>query len=318
MDKPLDRLTLPLPIADWLAALPEAPFTVTAECGQSHGLSGVWQLQNAQSQTVYLKAATRADKGAQEVHAYARWVRPAFGPQAPYVLAQSENPRALLLSSLPGVCMESLNLSPAHKRAAWHEAGALLRRLHALETGSWFGGVAQDGSLVGETFTDAAQYLARKIEEWCERGLRAGSLRSDEATFARAVAPEWTAAMQDELPVPCHRDYTPRNWIAAPETGAFVGVIDFEHTRWDVRANDMSRPWTREFLEQPDLADAFFDGYRGGPPDARLWAQIRAVRLLGCIGTTVWGLEHGDEKYSEEGRAGLRVLQAETGRKENL
>jgi Ser/Thr protein kinase RdoA (MazF antagonist) len=306
---------LPARLAAWAAAALGGPFTVEADCRHEHGLSGVWRLRAAAvGETVFLKAATKQVKWEQECHAYARWVGPAFGDRAPRLLAASErDPTVILLSALPGVCMEALDLTAAQKRDAWREAGTYLARLHGLERGAWFGGARPDGSPTGEKWADAAEWVRTRIEAAAAKGLAAGSLRPDEAEFARAAAPDWTAALKTAEPVPAHRDYSPRNWIASPETGRWVGVIDFEHAGWNVRAMDLCRPWSREFAAQPDLADAFFDGYRGGLPDAGLAAQIRAMRLWHCVASIVWAAEFGDARFVDESRAGLEALKKSAG-----
>lgn len=124
----------------------------------------------------------------------------------------------------------------------------------------------------------------------------------------RAVAPEWAAALEGERPVPVHRDYSPRNWLCDAVSGQWSGAIDFEHSRWDVRAVDMQRGWDREWQERPDLKAAFFDGYQDGPPSERLTAQVRVLRLANSIGGIRWSIEHGDKKFELENRANLARL----------
>ncbi len=302
---------LPEPLYAWCVSVLGAGFAIVSEHAHTHGLSGVWRLRTAAGESMYLKAATRAIKWQQEVHAYRRWVTPAFGDRAPRLLAASEDsPRALLVSALPGECMERVSQNPAKMRESWRLAGEHLARLHNLERGPWIGGVRPDGSPSAETWDDPVEYVRWRIEDAVVRGLRDGTLRADEAEFVRAAAPGWVAALEGDVPVPTHRDYTPRNWIADPATGDWVGVIDFEHAGWNLRAMDLCRPWSREFVADPGLAPAFFEGYCGGPPDDRLRAQIAVLRLWHCAASIVWAAGIGDAAFVEESRAGLDRLRA--------
>jgi aminoglycoside phosphotransferase len=310
MEKP--TRPLPEPLHDWCVSVLGPGFLVVSDHAQAHGLSGVWRLHTAAGEPVYLKAATRAVKWEQEVYAYGRWVTPAFGDRSPRLLAASaDGPRALLVSALPGECMEQVAQDPVKILESWRKAGEHLARLHNLEKGRWIGGVRPDGSPTGETWNDPVEYVSWRIEDAVLRGLRDGTLRADEAEFVRAVAPEWSAALSGEPPVPTHRDYTPRNWIADPVTGDWVGVIDFEHAGWNLRVMDLCRPWSREFVGRPDLAAALFEGYAGGPPDGRLRAQVAAARLWHCVASIVWAAGIGDAAFVEESRAGLDRLRTE-------
>lgn len=300
---------MPPDLRDWCAAALGGPITVEADLRQTHGESLVWRIRTPAGEAAYLKSHRQPGKWAGEVHAYERWVRPAFGDAAPRLISCSPDaPRAALISDLPGSCMARLDLTPNQKRAGWEAAGRALARLHGLATNDWIGGVNRDGSPNGETHSDAPAYYVARIDTWVERGNRIGCLLPGEAEFACAAIRDWSGALAGERAVPVHRDYTPRNWIASPESGRWVGVIDFEHARWDLRVMDICRPWTREFLEDPACADAFFAGYRGGPPDAQLLAQILAVRLNHCFTSLIWAAEKDDLAFVAESRAGLAAL----------
>jgi hypothetical protein len=83
-----------------------------------------------------------------------------------------------------------------------------------------------------------------------------------------------------------------------------------------VRAADLNRWWDNDFVAKPHLADAFFDGY-GCPPDERLRAQIRALRLLGAAAGVVWATNVGDDAYARLNRAALHRLMAQRRRAAN-
>jgi hypothetical protein len=58
--------------------------------------------------------------------------------------------------------------------------------------------------------------------------------------------------------VPCHRDYTPRNWLVKD---GVQYVIDFEHARLDVWLADLARLHLGIWPDRPDLKEAFLVGY---------------------------------------------------------
>lgn len=283
----------------------------------AHGEAQVWRLAaEADGSTFYyLKCHRQTGKWHSETHAYENWTA-VLGDHAPRLrAARDEEPRALLLTALPGLPMEQVTLTDWEERAAWEAAGRSLARLHAdLPSGPWFGACFRDGGPQEATpGRDAVAFVRGKINLCIKRGAAAGHLNDDEAAFARRAASERTAAFAGENPVAAHRDYSPRNWIMTPDDGIWRGAIDFEHSRWDVRASDFSRWWDRDFLERPDLAEAFFAGY-GGWPDARLMAQIFVTRLFNAVCGIVWAENHADAPFSALNRAALHRLQTEWNR----
>ena len=58
--------------------------------------------------------------------------------------------------------------------------------------------------------------------------------------------------------MPCHRDYTPRNWLVKD---GVQYVIDFEHARLDVWLADLARLHLGIWPDRPDLKEAFLAGY---------------------------------------------------------
>jgi Ser/Thr protein kinase RdoA (MazF antagonist) len=58
--------------------------------------------------------------------------------------------------------------------------------------------------------------------------------------------------------VPCHRDYTPRNWLVKD---GVQYAIDFEHARLDVWLADLARLHLGIWPDRPDLKEAFLAGY---------------------------------------------------------
>jgi len=299
------------PLRAWCESV-VGPFLVLSEHGHTHGEAQVWRLR-ACGKTVYLKIHRQAGKWAGEVHAYECGWASCFGDHAPHLLAaRAEEPRAVLLTELPGAPMEQVTLSPQQEIAAWKAAGRALAPLHTL-TNDWFGACRCDGSpQQGTPPTSPVRFVLTSIEDGIQRCLRAGVLSCDEEAFARACLAAGVDAFAGEKAVPCHRDYGPRNWIVTRDDGVWRGVIDFEHARWDVRARELCRWWDREFLGRPNLVDAFFAGYSSGErPRDTLLAQIQTMRLINALGGISWSVEHDDIPFLALNRATLTRLRQE-------
>ena len=170
------------------------------------------------------------------------------------------------------------------------DAGRVLRRFH--------GG--------GEAVVDpgwAEQRLAN-LETWIAR-MPEGLIAEDDVAFVESEA----AVLRDLAPpemVPCHSDFQPRNWRVDAVDGR-VYVFDFEKARHDWWIHDIQRMWWREWLDRPDLRNAFLEGY-GRDLDETELAGLRANSARGHLVQIVWATEHGDEPFADEGRRALRRL----------
>lgn len=255
--------------------------------------------------TCYLKLHRDAAHWASEVHAYEQWAS-AFGECAPRLVAvRAEPPLALVISALPGVPLEEAALDPALERHAWRAAGAALERLHAWQAGAWFGPCRRDGAPLHAPIVDPCVYVGAQFDDWLARAARIGCLAAEEMTVVRAAV-ERIPAFAGERPVPCHYDYCPPNWLVDVR-GALTGIIDFEFSRWDVRAADFARLPGWEWMTRPDLSDAFFAGYdRAATPHER--TQLHVARVQYALGAIVWGCEHEYFGFAAEGRQALRHL----------
>jgi Phosphotransferase enzyme family len=240
-----------------------------------------------------------------ETHGYEQWA-PAFGVFAPRLLAvREETPLALLISGLPGMILDEVKLPPAQERTVWRAAGQALTALHGLAVGDYFGPCRRDGAPAGTPITEARAYISAEFENWLERGRRISSLTDDELAIVSAVR-NLIPAFAGERPVPCHRDYGPANWLVTAD-GAWAGVIDFEFAYWEVRVADFTRYPNWEWLNRPDLIDAFFEAYgRAFTPEEE---QQRLVgHTLYALGALVWGQESAYYGFAAEGRQALRRL----------
>lgn len=266
---------------------------LVADCSWEHSMSSVVSLRDGGGVTWFLKQHHDRDRYLAEVTACRSWV-PALGGNAPRLRAFDDSQHAVILSSVPG----DLSPWPAADRAdgnkrciaeaaIQHRADALLRQLHDAQP-----------ALRWDDFGSA------KIEEFDRLSpFAAGSLASRELAMARS---EVQALVHRPCPVkvPCHRDYTPRNWLVEAST---VYIVDFEWSRLDVWVSDLARLHLGIWSTRPDLRDAFLRGYGRELADAD-----RAI-LHGCaVLTAVWLLVKAHEtrqpSFEDASRTALQCL----------
>jgi 8-oxo-dGTP diphosphatase len=240
-----------------------------------------------------------------EVHAYEQWAG-AFGVSAPNLLAvREEEPLALVISEIPGKVLEEVELSVSRQGDVWHQAGQALAALHNLTEGEYFGPCRRDGSCSETFFTDAVAYVRASFDEWMERGAGIHCLADEEMGVIEAMR-QLIPSFTGELPLACHRDYCPANWLVSPG-GTWIGVIDFEFSYWDVRSADFSRFPGWEWIEKPHLMEAFYDGYgRTFTPAEE--AQNHVSHALYALTAIVWGAENGYHGFAREGRKALQHI----------
>ena len=272
------------------------PYRLVRERSWAHGESRVWEVL-AGPATFYVKRHARQHKFEQEWRAYRDWV-PVLEAAAPRLIAVSGTESGvMILSALPGEVASTLSLGAAQEAAVFQAAGQHLRRFHDLPH--------QDPD-------PASVYLNlhRKLDKWT--ALATGLVD------ARAI--NWVAAevgtllaVPGLLQVPCHGDFTPRNWLvncsgterAGPKLD--VGIIDFEHAEPGLWLQDLSRLWSQVWPGRPELEAAFFSGY-GRPlsaPDLRLLTSLCA---LDALATVVWARQHGDAAFEAQGHRVLKRL----------
>ncbi len=239
-----------------------------------------------------------------EVHAYEQWAC-AFRDRAPRLLAvRDKEPLAIIITELPGQCMEQVQLSAPQERAVWRSAGQALVALHDFVVGETFGPCRRDGVCAGTPINDAQEYVTRELDNWTARGLGIGCLSQDDQAIVRA-ARELIPAFTGEHPTPCHRDYCPANWIV--NDGVWTGVIDFEFAYWDVRAADFARYPDWNWISRPDLIEAFFEGY-GRVFTLEEERQRLVAHVQYALGAIVWGHENAYYGFAAEGRQALNRL----------
>lgn len=203
--------------------------------------------------TIVLRAATATgqvivklhrglDRHRQELHAYRHWT-PALRGRTPRLLASTENPPAIIITSLRGRTLAEAGLHPQREIEAHRQAGELLRQLHA--------------AAPSRTQPDMTAWLAERGEYWLALGRAIIPAHRQIEIRAHLTA----LSNLGPIPaVPCHLDYTPRNLLAEPS--GRLAVIDFEHARYDLAARDLVRLATRIWPTRPDLKEAFLLGHR--------------------------------------------------------
>ena len=115
---------------------------------------------------------------------------------------------------------------------------------------------------------------------------------------------EMLPALKTMKRVPCHRDYTARNWLWSEK----LYVIDFEHSRPDVWLFDLEKLWSEVWPSKPELKEVFMSSY-GHNFTAEDELLLNGYTGLSCITKIVWSFEHDDNgEYAEMGRRILETL----------
>ena len=240
------------------------PFETIRFCGWQHAESNVWRV-SADEKRYFLKQHKQLRKFQQEVYAYRMWT-----PQlasTPDLIATDRDLNALLLSAVPGELAQEVKLSELEEREVYRRAGAFLRRLHDLPF--------EDTDTL-----PLADALLMRSESWLKRAK--GLLDDQTIQWASAQLGEAAQIVRERgwTRVPCHRDYTARNWLLDGDT---LHVIDFEHAKPDLFLADFEKLRSLVWLHRSDLQDAFFEGYGRSLTDERSgrFRKLGAARGVG-------------------------------------
>lgn len=283
---------------------------VVSDHTQDHGghVSATCRLRYSDGHC-YLKVHQSGSHWHSEAHAYRRWAG-VFTDRAPRLVKASEQHLALVITELPGTPSDGANLSGDQEVRLWRDAGAALMRMHAIGSSVRFGRCLRDGWLAEDLPRDPGEYVALRLRDELNRAKDARCLTGDE-TDVLHTALRHTSAFEGEHAVPCHRDYTTANWLV-DDRGGLSGVIDFEFSRWDVRATDFCRHPEWQWMAKPYLMDAFLEGY-GWPLNAARRRQLFVARAHYALEAIVWGREHSFFGFEREGRDCLAYLARQEG-----
>ncbi len=163
--------------------------------------------------------------------------------------------------------------SPATMRAA----GSWLRRLHAQP-------------LASSDPLDLRLALERRRDGWLARA--GGGL-----DVSKVVSLDFSS-FTGRPRVPCHRDFTPENWLWDPQGG--LTIVDFGQSRADAALWDLVKLEGETFRRQPQLRAPFYAAY--GTLAAEEAVGLRALVLLHGLQTAVWGDLHDHPGFSALGR----------------
>lgn len=269
--------------------------------GSTHGPCRVWQVSGPDGQDGVVVKQFRSDRAfAQERDAYTRWLHHLPEETAALVAVLAAPVRALVLRRLPGEALVTGGVGEAVERAAHRRAGSFLRALHALPDPD------RDPLPLREAVERRyAAWLARvsprlTAQDAAQMRALGERLRADAGLFARARR------------VPCHRDFTPSNWlIDGPHEDGQISrlerffVVDFEHAQLDTPLLDLVKLWTAVWGDRPDLEAAFFAGYgRSLQADERVELQVLAA--MHAMATVAWAHDHADAAFAQLGARALR------------
>jgi Ser/Thr protein kinase RdoA (MazF antagonist) len=255
--------------------------------------SVVLRLRDASGTEWFLKCHRDRDRYDAELAAYLTWVAALRGG-APRLRAFDDSLQTVILSALPGrpaswPASQQGRPGPERtkERAVHRAAGRILRRLHDVQPA-----------------TAWPDFAADKIAQF--DGLRpavATLLTPRQLDAARTEVARLTA-IPAPARVPCHHDYTPRNWLVH---GDAVYVFDFEWSRPDAWVADLARLHLGIWPTRPDLRRAFLQGYgrRLGPADR---AALRACAVLTGVWLVGKAHETGQPSFEDRNRTALLRL----------
>jgi len=214
--------------------------------------------------------------------------------RVPTLLGVEPVERAVLVAHVAGVRASSLPAPSPDWATVMEDAGGWLARLHRRAV--WH----VDYVPLGEA------YRARVERVESELGAREPGVLT---SAIRARLDALPSRLGGRVRVPCHRDFTPDNWLVDPPH--LQGVIDFEHARSDLPEADVARLVNEGWLDAPERRQAFMRGYEASEGPATLEGDVvRDVALLEALTTLAWALRHRDV---ERERLARRALARSTG-----
>ena len=167
--------------------------------GWKHLETGVWELE-AERGRAFLKNHRQKAKFEQELSVFQN-ILPYALAVTPSLLAYDKAQRIMLLSAVPGELVDDLTETHSFGDAVfevYQQAGQFLRSYHDVpyKTGEELGVDDAVWQRAESWFKGAIPYVARADIDW----------------FRDQVI-EMLPALKTQKRVPCHRDYTGRNWL---------------------------------------------------------------------------------------------------------
>jgi aminoglycoside phosphotransferase (APT) family kinase protein len=211
--------------------------------------------------------------------------------------------RYALTTWLPGRTLRS-SVSDPDIEAVYRQAGAMLRRVHAISM-SAYGYIVADGVL--DPRSTHADYMGTAFEQLF-RSFRDKGGDPDLARRLQAIVHERSDVLAESAgPVLCHDDFHQGNLLAARGANGslrLTGLIDFGNARAGDALFDLAKALFCSAHEDPRSREPLLAGYGGidhADPSAALWLYTLYHRL--SMWTWLTGL--GDDPNAEGGPGGL-------------
>lgn len=257
----------------------------------------VWRLVASDGSQFWLKHHETARQFQRELMGLERYI-PSLGSQtwwsSPTLVAKNSEMDVILMTGVEGDVLGEAAISADEEWTMFRLAGRFIRKLHDLKS------------------TDPNETTAPiDIRDRSEHYLTAGKASIDTETMRWARTLVDQACMAGEVkPVPCHRDFSPRNWlIDRSRSGIKFGVIDWERTGQDIWLQDFQRMVYDHWHHRPQLREAFFNGY-GHEPTESEQLQLDVICLVGAIASISWANTHNDINFANISRKVIDRIRA--------
>lgn len=246
-----------------------------ADLSWPNGESVVLGYDDPEAGPLIVKHHLNASAYAGEVRALRDWAPRLGAGRAPTLVAADDETGIVITDRLPG------SAGTAATPDAFQQAGRLTALLHGVEPAGMQ--------------PDQAGLMLRKVDLWLRRA--PGLFAPADVDLIRSCA-EAAGELPDPAAGSIHDDNQPRNWILSPD--GRLAMIDFARAKLDVYLHDVERMVFAEWIDRPELAEAFFDGYGRRLSDDET-ALLTYRGALQAMGTVIWAREHGDPGYEQHG-----------------
>lgn len=271
------------------AARQVGPVELVANRSQRHGRALVLEVAGPDGRW-FIKRPKDMHSFRRELNAYREYV-PHITAPVPQLVAASVLHQAFMVTALSGRVADGKHL---RDRPEVHRmAGAWLVQLHG----------AAAPVAVPELGAELRQRLMRLLaKSWHD-------LDRPTVDYLTKIGDRFAEMPVLQL-VPCHLDYTQRNWVLCDD--GQLGVIDFSGCDLGMVAEDLSRLANREWTQNPDLRAAFLDGYGRELDDLEL-EQVECCTALAALSALTRGTGSGNKNILAPSIRTLRELQRPAG-----
>ncbi len=226
---------------------------------------------------------------------------PALGEQtwwsSPTLVAKDDEIVVILMTEVEGDLLDTASVAPEEIETMHRLAGRFVRKLHDAEVS------APDG-------LDGLEYLRDRLDYYL--GFADGSIDAQTLSWTRDLIKRACSSGSAKR-VPCHMDFSPRNWLIQQNNGEIgFGIIDWERARWDVWLNDAQRMAYDDWHRDARLRDAYFEGY-GRVPSESEELQLNTLCLVGAIASIPWAISHHDDHFENLSREMIERIRTRIG-----